>query len=388
MNRLMAAMLAALTLLSLAACGSAPQTTEPSPAPAPPPTAYEPSPAPLPEPPVDPLEKLLGSMTLEEKVGQLFFVRCPAESAAEDVQTYHLGGYILFGRDTKDKTANELIQAIQSYQDNASIPLLIGVDEEGGTVVRVSSNPCLRSSKCQSPQKLFASGGMERITADAREKDVLLKALGFNVNLAPVADVSTNSSDFIYPRAFGQDAAATADYVSAVTAQMAADGMGSGLKHFPGYGDNADTHTGIAVDERPYEDFVNSDFLPFSAGFQSGGAMTAVLVSHNIVECMDGELPASLSPNVHRVLREELGFDGVVMTDDLAMEAVSAYAGDGAVAVMALEAGNDLVLTTDYRTQIPKVLDAVENGTLEEAVNDAACRRELRWKQALGLLKS
>ena len=115
MNRLMAAMLAALTLLSLAACGSAPQTTEPSPAPAPPPTAYEPSPAPLPEPPVDPLEKLLGSMTLEEKVGQLFFVRCPAESAAEDVQTYHLGGYILFGRDTKDKTANELIQAIQSY---------------------------------------------------------------------------------------------------------------------------------------------------------------------------------------------------------------------------------------------------------------------------------
>ena len=387
MNRLMAAMLAALTLLSLAACGSAPQTTEPSPAPAPPPTAYEPSPAPLPEPPVDPLEKLLGSMTLEEKVGQLFFVRCPAENAAEDVQTYHLGGYILFGRDTKDKTANELIQAIQSYQDNASIPLLIGVDEEGGTVVRVSSNPCLRSSKFQSPQKLFASGGMERITADAREKDVLLEALGFNVNLAPVADVSTNSSDFIYPRAFGQDAAATADYVSAVTAQMAADGMGSVLKHFPDYGDNADTHTGIAVDERPYEDFVNSDFLPFSAGFQSGGAMTAVLVSHNIVECMDGELPASLSPNVHRVLREELGFDGVVMTDDLAMEAVSAYAGDGAVAVMALEAGNDLVLTTDYRTQIPKVIEAVENGTLNKAVIDAACLRVLRWKQALGLLE-
>ena len=387
MNRLMAAMLAALTLLSLAACGSAPQTAEPSPAPAPPPIAYEPSPAPIPEPPVDPLEKLLGSMTLEEKVGQLFFVRCPAENAAEDVQTYHLGGYILFGRDTKDKTANALIQAIQSYQDNASIPLLIGVDEEGGTVVRVSSNPCLRSSKFQSPQKLFASGGMERITADAREKDVLLKALGFNVNLAPVADVSTNSSDFIYPRAFGQDAAATADYVSAVTAQMAADGMGSVLKHFPGYGDNADTHTGIAVDERPYEDFVNSDFLPFSAGFQSGGAMTAVLVSHNIVECMDGELPASLSPNVHRVLREELGFDGVVMTDDLAMEAVSAYAGDGAVAVMALEAGNDLVLTTDYRTQIPKVIGAVENGTLSEEAINTACRRVLRWKQALGLLE-
>ncbi len=387
MRRLLAAVLAALTLLSLAACGSAPQTAEPSPAPAPPPTAYEPSPAPIPEPPVDPLEKLMGSMTLEEKVGQLFFVRCPAESAAEDVQTYHLGGYILFGRDTKDKTANELIQAIQSYQDAAAVPLLIGVDEEGGTVVRISSNPHLRNEKFASPQRLYSLGGMERITADAREKDVLLRALGFNVNLAPVADVSTNSSDFIYPRAFGQDADATADYVSAVTAQMAADGMGSVLKHFPGYGNNEDTHTGIAVDDRPYEDFVNSDFLPFSAGFESGRAMTAVLVSHNIVECMDGELPASLSPNVHRILREELGFDGVVMTDDLAMEAVSAYAGNGAVAVMALEAGNDLVLTTDYRTQIPKVIGAVENGDLDESVIDTACRRVLRWKQALGLLE-
>ena len=387
MNRLMAAMLAALTLLSLAACGSAPQTAEPSPAPAPPPTAYEPSPAPIPEPPVDPLEKFLDSMTLAEKVGQLFFVRCPAENAAEDVSAYHLGGYILFGRDTKDKTANELIQAIQSYQDAAAVPLLIGVDEEGGTVVRVSSNPHLRSEKFASPQRLYSLGGMERIAVDVREKDVLLRALGFNVNLAPVADVSTNSSDFIYPRAFGKDADATAGYVSAVTVQMAADGMGSVLKHFPGYGNNDDTHTGIAVDDRPYEDFVNSDFLPFSAGFESGRTMTAVLVSHNIVECMDGELPASLSPNVHRVLRKELGFDGVVMTDDLAMEAVSAYAGDGAVAVMALEAGNDLVLTTDYRTQIPRVIQALENGDLDESVIDTACRRVLRWKQALGLLE-
>ena len=386
MNRLLAAMLAALMLLSLATCGSAPQTAEPSPAPAPP-TAYEPSPAPVPEPPVDPLEKFLDSMTLAEKVGQLFFVRCPAENAAEDVSAYHLGGYILFGRDTKDKTANELIQAIQSYQDAAAVPLLIGVDEEGGTVVRVSSNPHLRSEKFASPQRLYSLGGMERVVADAREKDVLLDALGFNVNLAPVADVSTNPNDFIYPRAFGQDAPATADYGSAVTAQMTADGMGSVLKHFPGYGNNEDTHTGIAVDERPYEDFVNSDFLPFSAGFESGKNSTAVLVSHNSVNCMDGELPASLSPNVHRILREELGFDGVVMTDDLAMEAVSAYAGDGAVAVMALEAGNDLVLTTDYRTQIPKVIEAVENGTLNKAVIDAACLRVLRWKQALGLLE-
>lgn len=390
MKRLLAAVLASFTLLSLASCGE--QAPSPPEEPTPPvqeevPAAEPPPPSTEPEPPADPVEILLDSMTLEEKVGQVFFVRCPSENAAEDVGTYHLGGYILFGRDTKDKTANELIQAIRSYQDAAAIPLLIGVDEEGGTVVRVSSNPHLRSERFASPQRLYDLGGIERITEDVREKDALLKALGFHVNLAPVADVSTNPDDFIYARSFGQDAAATAEYVSAVTAQMAADGMGSVVKHFPGYGNNVDTHTGIAVDERPYEDFVNGDFLPFSAGFESGGGTTAVLVSHNIVECMDAGLPASLSPNVHRILREELGFDGAVMTDDLAMEAVSAYARDGAVAVMALEAGNDLVLTTDYRVQIPKVLAAVENGDLDVSVIDTACRRVLRWKQALGLLE-
>ena len=392
MRRLPAAVLAALTLFSLAACGERASFPHEEPAS---PVQEEPAVPELePEPPAPTAEELadwqidglLSSMTLEEKVGQLFFVRCPAEDAVEDISTYHLGGYILFGRDTKDKTANELIQTIQSYQDASVISLLIGVDEEGGTVVRVSSNPHLRSEKFASPQRLWALGGMERILEDTREKDVLLDALGFNVNLAPVADVSTDTGDFIYSRSFGQDAVATADYVAAVTAQMAADGMGSVLKHFPGYGSNRDTHTGIAVDDRPYEDFVNENFLPFLEGIAAGGDTAAVLVSHNIVECMDPDLPASLSPAVHNILREELAFDGVVMTDDLAMEAVSAYAGDGAVAVMALEAGNDLVLTTDYRTQIPKVMEAVENGALDEAVIDTACRRVLRWKQALGLL--
>ena len=114
--------------------------------------------------------------------------------------------------------------------------------------------------------------------------------------------------------------------------------------------------------------------------------MTAVLVSHNIMTCVDDTLPASLSPAVHGLLRDALGFDGVVMTDDLAMDAVAAYAQDGAAAVMALEAGNDLVLTTDYRTQIPKVLEAVESGVLAQSVIDSACIRVLRWKSALGLL--
>ena len=129
MSRLLAVLFSALILLSLTSCSSGPQSEEPEPES--PPIEEPAPPPPEPVPPPDPLEEILSSMTLAEKVGQVFFVRCPAESAAEDVSAYHLGGYILFGRDTKDKTANELIQAIQSYQDNASVPLLIGVDEEG-----------------------------------------------------------------------------------------------------------------------------------------------------------------------------------------------------------------------------------------------------------------
>ena len=123
-----------------------------------------------------------------------------------------------------------------------------------------------------------------------------------------------------------------------------------------------------------------------AAGTLTAQGGTAVLVSHNIVECMDPDLPASLSPAVHDLLRE-LGFDGVAMTDDLAMDAVAAYAADGAVAVMAIQAGNDMVVTTDYRTQIPKVIEAVESGTLNETAIDTACYRVLAWKQALGLLE-
>ncbi|MDR3982433.1 MAG: glycoside hydrolase family 3 N-terminal domain-containing protein, partial [Dysosmobacter sp.] len=330
------------------------------------------------------------SLTTEEKVGQLFFVRCPADSAVEDVAAYHLGGYLLFGRDFTDKTADDVIQTIRAYQTAAAadtgIPLLIGVDEEGGTVVRVSSNPHLRSAKYPSPQKLLSQGGTEALVENTAEKDALLHGLGINVNLAPVADVSTNSGDFIYDRTFGLDAEGTSDCVTAVVEQMAADGIGSVLKHFPGYGSNVDTHTGIAVDQRPLEQFESADFLPFSAGMAAGNGTTAVLVSHNIMTAVDESLPASLSPAVHDLLRDELGFDGVVMTDDLAMDAVAAYSTDGAVAVMALQAGNDLIITTDYRTQIPKVLEAVENGTLSPDTIDTACRRVLTWKQALGLL--
>ena len=404
MKRFLAAFLAAMTLLSLTACGGQSETPPPPteektetagvPAPQEPQTPPEPTPEEL---AAREIEDLLSSLTLEEKVGQLFFVRVPAAEAVSDVSTYHLGGYILFGRDFQDSAGNWLTrevfeQTITSYQNAAlndtGIPLLIGSDEEGGTVTRASRDPNLFDRPFRSPQQVLAEATDhgDALAEDAWEKNSALLALGINVNLAPVADVSTDPGDFIYDRSLGLDAPSTAEGVASIVTAMSSCGIGSVLKHFPGYGNNVDTHTGIAVDERPLETFETADFLPFQAGIQAGDGMTAVLVSHNIMTAVDDTLPASLSPAVHDLLRTDLGFDGVVMTDDLAMEAVAAYAADGAVAVMALEAGNDLVITTDYRTQIPKVIEAVESGALSGDAIDTACRRVLTWKQDLGLL--
>ena len=396
MKRLLAAMLAALTVFSTAGCAKPDNSTEP----AAPDQQVEPAPTVPQEPVLTPeeqaeqerlaaeqarekrLQTLLDSMTLEEKVGQLFFVRCPTENAVEDISTYHLGGYLLFGRDFKDGdnwlTKEQFLEKIQSYQDVAEIPLFIGSDEEGGTVTRASRNPNLFSETFKSPQKLNYIGGIEEILRDTDTRSRELRALGINVNFAPVCDVSTDPKDFIYDRTLGQDANMTADYVRLVVPAMTEGGTLPVLKHFPGYGNNVDTHTGIAVDQRPMETFENSDLLPFQAGIDAGAPF--VLVSHNIVTCMDADLPASLSPAVHRVLREACGFEGIAITDDLAMDAVQAYAKNGAVAVMALQAGNDMIITTDYRTQIPAVIAAVQDGTLDESVIDNACLRVLRCK--------
>ena len=398
MKRILAAMLAALTVFSTAGCAKPDNSTEP----AAPDQQVEPAPTVPQEPVLTPeehaeqerlaaeqarekrLQALLDSMTLEEKVGQLFFVRCPETNAVEDISTYHLGGYLLFGRDYKDGdswlTWEQFIQKIESYQDAAAIPLFIGSDEEGGTVTRASRNPNLFSEPFKSPQAIYSAGGMEALAQDALDKSQSLLDLGINVNFAPVCDVSTDPNDFIYDRTLGQDAETTADYITRTVLTMGDAGEMAVLKHFPGYGNNADTHTGIAVDDRPMETFENSDLLPFKAGIEADAPF--VLVSHNIVSCRDPDLPASLSPAVHKVLRETCGFEGIAITDDLAMDAVKAYAKDGAVAVMALQAGNDMVITTDYRTQIPAVIEAVKSGTLEESVIDSACFRVLKCKDA------
>lgn len=329
------------------------------------------------------LDKFISNMTLEEKVGQMFYVRCPDEDAVKQVSKYNIGGYILFGRDFDGKTKDEVINDIQSYQDEADIPLLIGVDEEGGTVVRVSSNPNLRETPFLSPKDTYSNGGWDAIEQDANDKADLLLSLGINVNMAPVCDMTSNEYGFMYDRSFSSDVDMEDRYVRTVVETSKAKKLGTVLKHFPGYGNNSDTHTGIAYDDREYSEFENTDFKPFYQGIESGA--DCILVSHNIVNCMDSEYPASLSQKVHNILRNDFKFDGVIMTDDLIMDAITEFTGDEAAAVTAAKCGNDLLCCSSVETQYPAVLEAVQNGEIPESQVDASVKRILKWKQNLGI---
>jgi beta-N-acetylhexosaminidase len=327
----------------------------------------------------------LQSMSLAEKAGQIFLARCPSQNPRQIIESFHPGGFVLFATDFSDKTKDEVINTLSSYQRTASVPMLLAVDEEGGTVVRVSKNSNLAETPFLSPQALYRFDGMDAIYQDAVLKSQLLLSLGLNVNLAPVCDVSVSSYDYIYPRTFGKSAEETANYISTVVQAMEEQNFSSVLKHFPGYGNNSDTHTGIAIDNRSYDTFQKEDFLPFHAGIEAGAP--AILVAHTIVNCIDDSTPASLSLPVHQVLRETLSYTGIIITDDLSMDAISKYTKEESPALTALKAGNDLIIVTDLNNAYHSVLSAAEDGSLPEELLDRAVFRILAWKYQKGILK-
>ena len=323
-------------------------------------------------------EEILQNMTLEEKIGQMFLARFPVSGVIEEIKNYNPGGYILFARDFKNETKSSMFEKLQECQDASKIKLILGVDEEGGSVVRVSSNPAFYPSKFLSPQALWKIGGLPAILEDSTKKSNLLKSIGLNMNLTPIADVPTKTSSFIYNRSFGKSAEETAVYISQLIKTMNNDNMISAMKHFPGYGDNVDTHNGIAIDERDYSEFENSDFLPFKSGIEEKAP--CILVSHTIVKSMDENKPASLSEKVHNILRNELNFSGIIMTDDLAMDAVKNYVGSGEAAIQAVLAGNDIIISSNFVEQKQEILNAVNEGRIPEELINKATKRILAMK--------
>lgn len=333
----------------------------------------------------DPVEVLLSSMTLEEKVGQLFLIRCRKETAISDIQGILPGGLVLFARDVEDQTPDSLRSTLASYQDASPIPMLIAVDEEGGTVCRVSAYKAFRHSPFPSPRSLYDLGGQAMVRSIEWEKAWLLQSLGINVNLGPVCDIATEKGAFLYSRSLGQSPAFTARFVRETIAVMTENNVGTVLKHFPGYGNNRDTHKGTAVDNRTLEELENRDLIPFRTGIATGAG--AIMMSHLKVSALEETYPVSLSPEAHRYLREEMGFSGVIVTDDLSMGAITKQYGSQEAAVLAVLAGNDLLCSTDFESQYQAVLTAVQEGRISSSLLDEAVTRVLHWKQILGLLK-
>ncbi len=329
-------------------------------------------------------QQILDQMTLEQKVAQMLMISCHSKGADTYAAKHGAGALCLYADAFANKSKQQVCNMTANLQELSELPLLISVDEEGGGVTRISSNPQLRASKFLRPAQLYANGGWELVTSDTLEKAQLLLSLGVNVNLAPVCDIPLSKNDYIYNRCFSMNAEDTSEYATRVVSTMKQQGIGSTLKHFPGYGGSADTHKGMGYDTRPYSDFQESDLKPFKAGIQAGA--DSVLVSHNIVKCMDANNPASLSFAVHDLLRNTIGFQGVIITDDLGMDAIIQFCGTENAAVKAVEAGNDLLCCPNFDEAYNAILKAAKSGRISESRINASVLRILQWKQNLSLL--
>ncbi len=321
----------------------------------------------------------MAEMSLEEKIAQMFLLIYPGdEKAMAEIQKYNPGGYILFANDVKNETKDALKAKIQKLQDGSKIKMLIAVDEEGGTVVRVSAYKQFRNEKFDSPRNIYNKGGMDAVIIDAHEKNEFLKSFGINMNLAPVVDLPTSKSSYMYYRAISIDEPIVSEFAKKVIEKMNEDKVIASLKHFPGYGDNVDTHTGIAVDERTKEEFLNKDFKPFMAGIKA--KVPSIMVNHNIIKNIDENLPASISKEVHDVLRNELDYSGLIITDSLAMDAVKKYVQNGEAGAQAVIAGNDMIISNSLEAHVNEILKAIDEGRIEEKQIDDAVRRVIACK--------
>ena len=312
----------------------------------------------------------LNTLSLDEKIGQLLLARYPDK----DINNYNVAGYVFFEKDFKDKNKEQVINMIVNLSKTAKIPLLTAVDEEGGKINRISTNPNLSASPFKGSKEIYDASGLDGIMEDIKNKSKLLSSLHLNVNLAPVVDMSTDTKSYIYDRTIGYGVDITSKYADTVIFASKGSEVSYVLKHFPGYGDNTDTHNGESTDDTPYDEIINNNILPFKAGIEAGAE--AVLVSHNKFTSIDA-IPATLSSAIHNLLRSNLGFTGVIITDDLDMGATKNISDRY---VNALLAGNNLLIVTDYDAAFKQIKSGIESGKVTEDYINKVVLRNLAWK--------
>jgi len=328
--------------------------------------------------------EIVQNMTLDEKIGQLLCVRFSNESEAiEAIKKYSLGGFILFEKDVSGKTKLQIKTLTSNLQSISNVPLIFAIDEEGGIVSRLNNNKNIISTPFKSPRELYLSGGFNAIWNDTIKKSEILSELGINVNLAPVVDISTNYKDYIYDRTLGENSNLTSTYAKTVIEASKLGDVTYTLKHFPGYGSNKDTHITSSVDNTSFEDLLNNNFKPFESGIDVGASL--VMINHNIINSLDAKNPATLSTNVHNILRNELDFTGLILTDSLDMNSVI---NEDNLYVRAVLSGYDLILTTDYKSAVDDVKNGVLNGIISEELITKLAFRNISFKFYSGIIKT
>ena len=335
---------------------------------------------------------IVQNMTLDQKLGQMMIVQFVGPAYSLDISTmisqYHVGAVLLFTANNNISDKVQLKGLIQQMQSNTAIPMIVAIDQEGGTVDRLRALDGPRSAAADigatnDPGKAKAAG-----MQDARD----LASYGFNLNLAPVVDVTNVYNPQLYDRTYGNTTALVIKMAHAYLQGLQQSGKVSGtLKHFPGLGDvGVDPHSGVPNLYRSKSDLEAIDWAPYRALIQQGN-VHAIMVTHEIVHAIDSSIPSSLSYKVVTgILRNELGFQGVIMTDSLTMEGITAYYSEDQAAAVAVEAGSDLLMgattSADVASMIQGIKQAIDSGMISQQRIDDSVRRILMLKYQMGLL--
>ena len=340
----------------------------------------------------------LASMTEDEKLWQLFYVTPElltgvetatraGDSTKEALEAMPVGGIVYFAKNFEDRAqTQDMLHNTKSY---TKIPLFLGTDEEGGTVSRVGSNPAMGCTEIPSMQSLGEQADPAAVYQAGQNIAENLRAVGLNMDFAPVADVASSSSAVIGSRSFGSDAQLCASMVSVLTGSLQTKGVVPCLKHFPGYGSAiTDDHYGTSILTKTLDDLEACDFLPFVSGIEAGAPF--VMVRHlSVPEVVGDETPSDLSSKiVSEILRNKLGFTGVIITDSHQMASITDHYTSGEAAVKALQAGVDMILMPqDLQAAFDGVKAALNDGTLTQERIDESVLRILQVKAEYNILQ-
>lgn len=338
----------------------------------------------------------LSEITLEEKVAQLFFITPDALSGVDGISTvketmktcfseYPVGGLVFF--DKNIISPEQIIGMTGSLKEISMerlgvIPFL-GVDEEGGTVLRIADNSAFPVSDVGNMAAIGATGDAKNAYQAGAAIGSYLSEYGFNLDFAPVADVLVNPENAVAKnRSFGGDAVLNGEMVKRAAEGIMSQNVSAVLKHFPGHGaTEEDSHEGAATSYRTLEELRSTEFIPFTAGIEAGAEF--VLAGHISMPNVTGDnVPATLSYQLLTgILRQELGFDGIIITDAMNMGAITQYYSSGEAAVTAIQAGVDMVLMPyDFKSAYQAVLEAAQSGTISQERIDESVGRILKVK--------